>query len=565
MQWAKWFPFLRWQCPNALLLRNETIAAFTVTIILIPQAVAYAALAGMPLATGLYASLLPALVSTLWGGTSRLSVGPTALSCLLIAASLQGMAQPFSAEWVNLAIWLALLAGAMQMVLGGLRAGWLVNMISAPVLTGFTQAAGVLIIASQLPALLGLKGSLSQILNAPQFQGQEMAFGVGSFAVLWLAKRYAPRLPMVLVVVCSSGLLSYLVGFEAAEGAVIGHLPAGLPALVWPPALPWSTVSGLLVPAMVIALVSFLEVASSAKVQSQQDGSLWNDNQDLIGQGLAKMASALSGSFPTSTSFSRSAINIYAGATTGWSALISTGMVLLALLFLMPALHYVPSAVLSAVVIVAVIGLIQPSQFVRLWKISRAETLTSLATFSLTLLTAPRIYWGVLAGVMLGLIHFLYQRLHPRIIEVGLHPDGSLRDRHLWKLPPLAPHMYALRMDAELDFAAASSFERNITEYVAQHPNTTDVCLFAQPINRIDASGVEVFATLIASLRQRGITLHISGIKLPVENVLRRTGLLAEHPLLRIYRTDAEILANGVAPAFMDTALGGYDPSLKRV
>jgi sulfate permease, SulP family len=544
MQWVKWFPVLGWQRPDSALLRKETLAAFTVTIILIPQAVAYATLAGMPLVTGLYASLLPALVSTLWGGTSRLSVGPTALSCLLISASLQGMAQPFSADWVNLAIWLALLSGAMQLVLGAMRAGWLVNMISAPVLTGFTQAAGFLIIASQLPGMLGLKGSLSQIVSNPQFAWHEMGFGVGSFALLWISKRYVPRWPMVLVVVCITALLSYAIGFEASGGAVIGNLPAGLPALVWPPTLPWSAVSTLLVPAMVIALVSFLEVASSAKAQSQQDSSLWNDNQDLIGQGLAKIASALSGSFPTSTSFSRSAINIYAGATTGWSALISTGMVLLALLFLMPALHYVPSAVLSAVVIIAVMGLIQPAQFLRLWKISRAEAITSMATFSLTLLTAPRIYWGVLAGVMLGLIDFLYQRLHPRIIEVGLHPDGSLRDRHLWKLPPLAPHMYALRMDAELDFATASSFERNITEHLVQHSDVTDVCLFAQPINRIDASGVDVFATLISNFQERGITLHISGLKLPVENVLRRTGILTEHPLIRMYRTDAETLAH---------------------
>ena len=544
INWTKWFPFLRWQRPDALLLRNETIAAFTVAIILIPQAVAYAALAGMPLITGLYASLLPALVSTLWGGTARLSVGPTALSCLLISASLQGMAQPFSAEWVNLAIWLALLAGAMQLVLGALRGGWLINMISAPVLTGFTQAAGILIMASQLPAMLGMKGPAAQWMSNFHIRWDELAFGAGSLAVLWLAKRFVPRWPMVLVVVCATAVLSYAVGFEASGGAVIGNLPEGLPALVWPPAMPWDTVSGLLVPALVIALVSFLEVASSAKVQSQQDGSLWNDNQDLIGQGLAKIASGLSGSFPTSTSFSRSAINLYAGATTGWSALISTGMVVLALVFLMPALHYVPSAVLAAVVIIAVTGLIQPMQFVRLWNISRAEALTSLATFSLTLLTAPRIYWGVLAGVMLGLIDFLYQRLHPRIIEVGLHPDGSLRDRHLWKLPPLAPHMYALRMDAELDFAAASSFERNITEYIARHPETTDVCLFAQPINRIDASGVDVFSSLISGLQQRGITLHISGIKLPVENVLKRSGLLTEHTLLKMYRTDAETLAN---------------------
>jgi SulP family sulfate permease len=540
--WPRWFPFLQWQRPDAALLRNETVSAFTVAIVLIPQAVAYAALAGMPLVTGLYAALLPALISTLWGGTARLSVGPTALSCLLITASLQGLAQPATAEWVVLAVWLALLSGLIQLVLGALKAGWLVNLISAPVLAGFTQAAGFLIMASQLPPMLGLQGPLAGLLDHPQFNLQETAFGLGSLALLWLAKHHLPRWPMVLIVVVASALLSYFTGFEAAGGAVVGSLPAGLPSLYWPTLLPWPVLSTLILPALIIALVSFLEAASSAKLQSRQDGSLWNDNQDLIGQGLAKIASAFSGSFPTSTSFSRSAVNIYAGAKTGWSALISTLFVLLALLFLMPALHYVPLAVLAAVVIIAVSGLIQPAQFLRFWKISRAESLTSLATFALTLATAPRIYWGVLAGMVLGLIDFLYQRLHPRIIEVGLHPDGSLRDRHLWKLAPLAPNMYALRMDGGLDFASASSFERNIAEHLAANPETRHVCLFAQPINRIDATGAEVFASLITMLQTRGITLHISGIKLPVETVLRHAGLLQEHPLLALYRTDGDAL-----------------------
>lgn len=540
--WVHWFPFLAWPRPDLQLLRGETVAAFTVAILLIPQAVAYAALAGMPLVTGLYASLLPALISSLWGGTSRLSVGPTALTCLLISASLQGMAQPTSTEWVALAVWLALLSGAMQLVLGGLKAGWLVNMISAPVLAGFTQAAGILIIGSQLPALLGLSGSLTSLLDQPQIHPAALGFGLGTVLLLVLAKRYLPRWPAVLFVVVCAGFTSYFGGFEASGGAVVGALPAGLPGLYLPPLLPWPTLNQLILPSMVIALVSFLEVASSAKVQSQQDSSQWKDNQDLVAQGLAKIASACSGSFATSTSFSRSAINIYAGARTGWSALISTALVLLALLLLLPALHHIPMSVLAAVVVVAVSGLIQPHYFVRLWAIARTESLTSFATFALTLATAPRIYWGVLAGVMLGLIDFLYRRLHPRIIEVGLHPDGSLRDRHLWKLERLSPHMYALRMDAELDFAAASSFERNIFEFLSTHPDIRHVCLFAQPINRIDASGIESFQAIVNDLHRRGITLHISGIKLPVEKVLKRAGLLQPDPLLHLYRSDTETL-----------------------
>jgi SulP family sulfate permease len=168
--------------------------------------------------------------------------------------------------------------------------------------------------------------------------------------------------------------------------------------------------------------------------------------------------------------------------------------------------------------------------------------MTAAVTFAITLATAPRIYWGVMAGVLVGLSHFLHTRLHPRIIEVGLHPDGSLRDRHLWKLPPLAPHLYAFRMDAELDFAAASGFERAIAEHLAMHPDVQDVCLFAQPINRIDATGVETFGQLQRQLASKGITLHISGIKLPVETALKRAGELPDSAQLKLYRTDADAL-----------------------
>jgi sulfate permease, SulP family len=209
----------------------------------------------------------------------------------------------------------------------------------------------------------------------------------------------------------------------------------------------------------------------------------------------------------------------------------------------MPLLQHVPRAVLAAVVIAAVSGLLKLRQGAWLWRIDRIETLTAAVTFAVTLLTAPRIYWGVLAGVVMGLVHFLYLRLHPRIIEVGLHPDGSLRDRHLWQLPPLAEHLYALRMDAELDFASASAFERAITEHLAQHPQVRHVCLFAQPINRVDATGVEVFGQLRTALALRGVALHISGIKLPIEKVLRKAQVLQEGPLLHLYRSDAQTLA----------------------
>jgi len=492
---------------------------------------------------GIYASVLPALIAVLFSTSTRLSVGPTALSCLLISASLNGLATPGSAQWVNLAVWLALLSGLLQTALGLLRFGWLLNLVSAPVLMAFTQAAAVLIVASQLPALLGLGSTGLRVWEGGWPDLHAMGFGLVSLALLVLVRRWRPAFPSVLLIVVLSAGASVALGFEALGGSVVGMLPHGLPSLYLPRWPGWETLGQLALPTLVITLVSFLETASSARVDSARAGKPWDQNQDLIGQGLGKLAAGLSGAFPTSSSFSRSALNVYAGARTGWATVASVLVVVLALLVFMPVLQQVPSAVLAAIVVVAVIGLLKPHEFVRLWRISRVEAAIAGTTFAVTLLAAPRLYWGVLTGILMALSHFLYQRLHPRIIEVGQHPDGSLRDRHLWHLPPLAPHLYALRMDAALDFAAASSFERTIVEHLAQHPGTQHVCLFAQPINRIDATGIEAMAQLCAQLHRQGITLHLSGLKLPVETPLRRAGALPSDHWLRLYRTDAELLA----------------------
>lgn len=542
-------PFLNWPRPDLKLLRNEAVAGLTVGLMVIPQGVAYAALAGMPLQTGIYAAMLPALVAVLFSASTRLSVGPTALTCLLVSSSLSGLAPPGSAQWVALAMWLALLSGLLQVGLGLLRFGWLLNLVSAPVLMAFTQGAALLIISSQLPALLGLQDgwhglatwSLGQ--NGQYWQhwhGGSALFGVGALTVLTLARRWKPAFPSVLLVVLAAAGVSVWTRFEASGGAVVGQLPEGLPGLSLPGLPDWRVLSALVLPTLVITLVSFLETASSAKVDSERAGQRWNQNQDLIGQGLGKIASGLSGAFPTSSSFARSALNIFAGAKTGWATLASVIVVLLSLLFFLPVLRHVPQAVLAAIVLTAVVGLLKPQAFVRLWRISRTEAAIAGVTLALTLLTAPRLYWGVLAGVLMGLSHFLYQRLHPRIVEVGLDADGSLRDRHVWHLPPLASQVYALRMDAALEFASASSLEQAVVAYLSQHPDTRHVCLFAQPINRIDATGVECLAKLEALLAARQITLHISGMKLPVESVLRSAGCLQANPGLHLYRNDAE-------------------------
>jgi SulP family sulfate permease len=538
----RFLTFRHWPRLSTDLARTEVLAGLTVALVMVPQAVAYAGLAGMPLVTGLYACLLPALLAALLGSASRLSVGPAALTCVLIGASLTGLAEPGSADWVSLAVWLSLLSGGIQLLLGLGNYGWLINLISSPVMMGFTQAASLLIIASQVPALLGVKAWSWDVQTwGAWMTGWPALFGLASLAALLLLRKFKPRWPGIMIVMAAASAVGYATDY-ARHGSVVGLLPAGLPDFYWPHWPGLDTLNQLWVPAMVIALVSFLETASSARIECQRDGKRWDDSTELFAQGLAKLASAFSGSFPTSTSFSRSALMLYAGARSGWAVIASIGFVLLALLLLMPALQYVPRSVMAAAVIIAVLNLFQPRQFLKLWRIDRVETMTAAVTFAITLATTPRIYWGVMAGVMVGLSHFLHTRLHPRIIEVGLHPDGSLRDRHLWKLPPLAPHLYGLRMDAELDFAAASGFERAITDHLARHPDVQHVCLFAHPINRVDATGVETFAQLQRQLFSRGITLHISGIKLPVEQALKRAGELPANPLLKMYRTDADAL-----------------------
>ena len=538
----RFLTFRHWPRLSTDLARTEVLAGLTVALVMVPQAVAYAGLAGMPLVTGLYACLLPALLAALLGSANRLSVGPAALTCVLIGASLTGLAEPGSADWVSLAVWLSLLSGGIQLLLGLGNYGWLINLISSPVMMGFTQAASLLIIASQVPALLGVKAWSWDVQTwGAWMTGWPALFGLASLAALLLLRKFKPRWPGIMIVMAAASAVGYATDYTR-HGSVVGLLPAGLPDFYWPHWPGLDTLNQLWVPAMVIALVSFLETASSARIECQRDGKRWDDSTELFAQGLAKLASAFSGSFPTSTSFSRSALMLYAGARSGWAVIASIGFVLLALLLLMPALQYVPRSVMAAAVIIAVLNLFQPRQFLKLWRIDRVETMTAAVTFAITLATTPRIYWGVMAGVMVGLSHFLHTRLHPRIIEVGLHPDGSLRDRHLWKLPPLAPHLYGLRMDAELDFAAASGFERAITDHLARHPDVQHVCLFAHPINRVDATGVETFGQLQRQLFSRGITLHISGIKLPVEQALKRAGELPANPLLKMYRTDADAL-----------------------
>ncbi len=547
------FPFLKWPRLTTRLAKTEAQAGLTVAWVIIPQGIAYALLAGMPPITGIYMAIVPAVIAAMWGASATLATGPAALTCVLVGASVLGLdtgAAQQSGQWVQLAVWLALLSGLMQLALGAFRLGWFISLVSSPVMMGFTQGAAVLIIASQLPSLLGITSLAQLFAPSPPSPPSHLsliniwasAFGGVALASLLLSKRLSAKIPWVLVVIAVAALASFALNY-ASHGAVVGALTLSLPALAWPQWLGWAQLEALLLPAFVIAVVSFLEAASSAKVEHQRFGTRWNDNQDLIGQGLAKIGSSLLGAAPSSASFSRSALNLYAGATTPWSAVFMVVFALLLLVLGQNALAIVPKAVLAAVVIAAVSSLLKPSAMIALWRSTRTEAVIAGLTFIATIATAPDLYWGVLLGVVVSLGHFLYQRLHPRMIEVGLHADGSLRDRILWLLPPLGQRVYAMRMDAALDFASAASFERQLFDALAARADVQHVCLFAQPINWIDATGTQVLVNLHAQLKSKGITLHLSGLKLPLEKAFERSAVLQVGPFLKRYRSETETVA----------------------
>lgn len=543
----RWFPFLAWPRPTLDSLAADARAGIAVGLVLVPQAVAYAVLAGMPPITGLYAALLPAIVGALWGSCQLLAAGPTALSSMLVAGSLAGMAVAGSAHWVQLAVWLAILAGAIQFTLGMLRLGTIVNFLSGPVIGAFTQAAAVLILWSQLPGTLGLDktqfsaaiADLDWTLLAQSVHLGALAFGVGTVGFLLALKRYSKRLPLILIAGIICTLLAWLTPFTQSGGPVIGTLPSGLPSFGLPGLPVWDELRALLPMAAVIALVSFIEAVGSARVLTRQRRERWNENRELVGQGMAKFAAAASGAFPVSASFSRSALYLYAGAASGWASVFTALCVLASLLWLTPALAWVPIAFLAAVIVISVLNLIRPSWFLELWRSSRTEAMIAIATFAATLIAAPQLQWGVLAGFVLALVHFLYQRSHPRLIEVAAHPDGTLRDRKRFALPRLAPDLFAVRMDSSLNFVTAPLLERFVLDACEADPAIKRVLLHCGPINDIDTTGLDCLRHLFEGLQDRDITIYVTSIKKQLEDAMRRDGLFHRLPESAFFHTEA--------------------------
>lgn len=532
-------------------LRHDLFAGITVALVAIPQSLAYAQLAGVPAHYGLYAALLPTIVGALFGSSAQLSTGPVAMTSLLTAASIAPLAQRGTEQFYELVVLLALLSGFFQVALGLLRTGMLLNFLSHPVLMGFINAAALIIGLSQLPTLFGIPSRQSEhfladtwhvLLNVDQLHAVSLAFGMAAIGLLLFFRRFAPRLPGVLITVALLTAVSHQIGYAALGGRVVGDVPRGLPTLTLPGA-DWSALHSLLSPAFVIALISFMEAMSSAKVIAVRTRRPWDENRELIAQGLAKIVSALCHSMPVSGSFSRSALNLAAQARTAASSVIAALCVLATLLFFTSALYDLPKPVLAAIIMMAVVSLINPRAIVSAWRASRDDGAAATATFTATLAFAPDIQEGIVFGILLSLGLLLYRLMRPRIAELGLHPDGNLRDARLHQLPPLHPELGMIRFDGALRFVNASYFEDAVLRLERERPSLRYVLVSAAGINGLDASGVEMLSNLVHQLRNNGIGLGMSGVKKQVREVMERTGLQELIGERNIFASDQEALA----------------------
>ncbi len=663
-QLARFFPFLRWFPLGSDTLKADLLAGITVALVLIPQSMAYAQLAGMPAYYGLYAAFLPVIIAALWGSSAQLATGPVAVVSLLTASALVPLAAPGSADYIALAIALTLLVGLIQFTLGIFKLGVVVNFLSHPVIVGFSSAAAIIIGLSQLNKIFGVSMGRSEhfindiwgvLMQLGDTHLPTFIMGASAFALMLFMRKKFPKLPSVLIAVLLSTLVSYAVQFEkiatgkiehiqdaelhalvqqtdennlrgaelaiqsalksgelkaavktdgagsakAAQleyeleikhiamtkaeeesskirkrlqrlkvvrqideagntlaifpagkaptglkldtteykirkitngafklqggGEVVGSIPSGLPSLSVPK-FNWEIAMSLLSAALVISLVGFMEAISIAKAMAAKTKQRLDPNQELIGQGLANIIGSMSQSYPASGSFSRSAVNLNAGAVTGMASVFTAIIVLVTLLFLTPLLYHLPQAVLAAIIMLAVTGLINFKGIKHAWHAHKHDGIASVVTFIATLGFAPHLDSGIMVGAGLALILYLYRTMQPRVAILGRHADGTLRDVIVHNLPT-SEYVVAIRFDGSLYFANVSYFEDAILEAAAGHPKAKHILVVGDGINALDASGEEVIHHLVERLRDNGVTLMFSGLKKQVLDIMEATGL----------------------------------------
>lgn len=545
---ARILPILHWgRAYDRHALVSDGVAAAIVTIMLIPQSLAYAMLAGLPPVVGLYASILPLVVYALFGSSRTLSVGPVAVVSLLTATAASGVAVPGSPEYAAAALTLALLSGLILMAMGVFRLGFLANLLSHPVISGFITASSLLIALGQIRYILGVEAqggtlpemAVSLMQNLSDTHWPTLAIGVLATAFLfWSRSRLKPALTRlglppavaallartgpVLAVAAAIGAVVVL-DLGAAGVAVVGDVPQGLPPLSLPDADPalWMA---LLPSALLIALIGFVESVSVAQTLAAKRRQSISPDQELIGLGMANLAAGFSSGYPVTGGFARSVVNFDAGAQTPAAGAMTAIGIALASVFLTPLLFHLPVAVLAATIIVAVLSLADFGALARTWRYSRSDFSALAATLAVTL--SAGVEAGIMAGVAVSVLLHLWASSRPHVAVIGQVPGTQHFRNVLRHAVVCTPEVLGLRIDESLFFANARAIETVIQQQAAARPQLRHVVLNCAAVNSIDASALESLELVMHRLSDAGISLHLSEVKGPVMDRLQRSDFL---------------------------------------
>ncbi|MCB0840984.1 MAG: solute carrier family 26 protein, partial [Bacteroidetes bacterium] len=536
MNLEKIFPVLSWaKSYSKNDLKGDLMAGLTVGVMLIPQGMAYAMIAGLPPIYGLYASTLPLILYALMGTSRQLAVGPVAMVSLLTAAGIGTIAEAGTETYLTLAITLAFMVGMIQFLLGLFRLGFLVNFLSHPVISGFTSAAALIIGLSQLKHLLGIDIPRSHhiheiIIHAIEQAGQinwmTFIIGLGGIFIIKGVKKIHPSIPGPLVTVVVG--IAVVAGFGLADQGVkiVGEVPQGLPGLSSPD-VSMATLKSLFPIALAISLVSFMESIAVAKaIQNKHKNYQVIPNQELIALGVANIGASFFQSYPTTGGFSRTAVNDQAGAKTGLASIISALLIVLTLLFLTPLFYYLPKAILASVIMVAVFGLIDLKEAKHLWHADRTDFWMLVVTFAGTLVFG--IEQGIGLGVVLSLSMVILRTTRPHMAELGKVPDTIFyRNVGRFQQVEKRPDLLIVRFDSQLYFANISFFKETLNEWAEKKGDALDTIIInAESISKVDSSAIHALEELINEYRSKGIDILFTGVIGPVRDAFNRGHLI---------------------------------------
>ena len=530
------FPILSWLPKYSKKdLFDDLPAGITVGIMLIPQGMAYALIAGLPIEYGLYASLAPQIIYAITGTSRQLSVGPVAMDSLLVAAGLSAIAAIGSDRYVELAIGLALMMGCIQLLLGLLRAGFLVNFLSRPIISGFTSAAALIIGLNQISNLFGIEIPRNNQIqnffystseNFSEIHIATLAIGLVAAALIILLSKYRNKIkiPATLIVVVLGILVVFGLELDQAGVAIVGVIPDGLPNF-HVPTLNADDFYDLLPIAITLALIAFMEAYSVAKSIEEKHDYKIDANQELRALGLSNIIGSLFQSYPTTGGFSRSAVNDNAGAVTPMASLIAASLIALTLLFLTPIFYFLPKAVLAAIIIVSVVGLIDIKLPISLWKSHKVEALLLFVTFIVT--STVGMTEGIASGVSLSIVVLVYRQMRPHFAELG-EIAGVYRNINRFPEAKIRDGLLIVRFDSALHFANHRFMLSSLEDVIAKRDdNIETIILCAEAIGYIDASGIAALENIIDDLEERGICFRLAAAIGPVRDVIESSQLIA--------------------------------------